>query len=65
MRCDTMQYDAMRCNTMRCDAMPLSLLLIVWAVQGEEALGRGLFAVSDVVFPHFGFLRAYRFSLFV
>jgi len=44
---------------------PLSLLLIVWAVQGEEALGRGLFAVWDVVFPHFGFLRAYRFSLFV
>jgi hypothetical protein len=36
-----------------------------WAVQGEEAPGRGFFAVWVVVFPRLGFLRAYRFGLVV
>jgi hypothetical protein len=38
-----------------------------WAVQGEEATGRGFFAVWElvwvVVFPRLGVLRAYRFGL--
>ena len=34
-----------------------------WAVQGEEAPGRGFFAVWVVAFPLSGFLRAYRFGL--